>query len=163
MRIYRENNVNPAGGIMGCLPMLLQMPIWIAMYQGLWNDLDLRHAVFIPGWINDLAAPDALFTFPILGKISSFNLLPILLGIVFFFQMKIQTATQPKPADEQQAQVQKYSQFMFLLFPIFLYSAPAGLNLYYFASTSAGLVDTYIVRKTLKKRGILPANAEILP
>ena len=168
MRIYRENDVNPAGGIMGCLPMLIQMPIWIAMYQGLWNDLDLRHAAFIPGWINDLASPDALFTFapftlPLIGKIYSFNLLPILLGVVFFFQMKIQTASQPKPADEQQAQMQKMSSWMFLVLPLFLYNAPAGLNLYYFASTSAGLVDTYIVRKTLKKRGILPANAEILP
>ena len=168
MRIYKENNVNPAGGIMGCLPMLLQMPIWIAMYQGLWNDLDLRHAAFIPGWINDLASPDALFSFapftlPIIGKIYSFNLLPILLGVVFFFQMKIQTASQPKPADEQQAQMQKMSQWMFLILPLFLYNAPAGLNLYYFASTSAGLVDTYIVRKTLKKRGILPASAETLP
>ena len=168
MRIYKENNVNPAGGVMGCLPMLIQMPIWIAMYQGLWNDLDLRHAAFIPGWINDLAAPDALFalpafTLPMLGKVQSFNLLPILLGVVFFFQMKIQTASQPKPADEQQAQMQKMSQWMFLVLPLFLYNAPAGLNLYYFASTSAGLVDTYIVRKTLKKRGILPASAEILP
>ncbi|MGN6367217.1 MAG: YidC/Oxa1 family insertase periplasmic-domain containing protein [Phycisphaerae bacterium] len=168
MRIYRENNVNPAGGIMGCLPMVIQMPIWIAMYQGLWNDLDLRHAAFIPGWINDLAAPDALFalpafTLPLLGKVQSFNLLPILLGIGFFFQMKIQTASQPKPADEQQAQMQKMSQWMFLILPIFLYNAPAGLNLYYFASTTAGLVDMYIVRKTLKKRGILAANDPTLP
>ncbi|HUO10620.1 MAG TPA: YidC/Oxa1 family insertase periplasmic-domain containing protein [Phycisphaerae bacterium] len=169
MRVYRENNVNPAGGIMGCLPMLIQMPIWIAMYQGLWNDLDLRHATFIPGWITDLAAPDALFSFPAItipflgAHIASFNLLPILLGVVFFFQMKIQTATQPKPTDEQQAQMQKMSQWMFLILPIFLYNAPAGLNLYYFASTAAGLVDTYIVRKTLKKRGILPASAETLP
>jgi YidC/Oxa1 family membrane protein insertase len=168
MRVYKDNNVNPAGSLMGCLPMLIQMPIWIAMYQGLWNDLDLRHAAFIPGWINDLAAPDALFalpafTLPLLGKVQSFNLLPILLGVVFFFQMKIQTASQPKPADEQQAQMQKMSQWMFLILPLFLYNAPAGLNLYYFASTSAGLVDTYIVRKTLKKRGILPASAEILP
>ncbi len=64
MRIYRENNVNPAGGILGCLPMLIQMPIWIAMYSGLYADIDLRHAAFIPGWINDLSSPDKFITFP---------------------------------------------------------------------------------------------------
>ncbi len=172
MRIYRENNVNPAGGIMGCLPMLIQMPIWIAMYSGLFADLDLRHAAFIPGWINDLSSPDALASFApvnipllsmVMGPISSFNLLPILLAVVFFFQMKVQMASQPKPADEQQAQMQNISKYMFFIVPLFLYSAPSGLNLYYFASTMAGLVDTYIVRKTLKKRGILPANAESPP
>jgi YidC/Oxa1 family membrane protein insertase len=172
MRIYRENNVNPAGGILGCLPMLIQMPIWIAMYDGLWADIDLRHASFIPGWINDLSQPDSIvhftpFSIPLLssmlGPISAFNLLPLLLAVVFYFQMKVQMASQPKAADPQQAQMQNMSKYMFFVVPLFLYTAPAGLNLYYFASTMAGLVDTYIVRKTLKKRGILPANAKNLP
>ena len=172
MRIYKENDVNPAGGILGCLPMLLQMPIWIEMYSGLWADIDLRHASFIPGWINDLSQPDAVvhfvpFSIPllssILGPISALNLLPLLLAVVFFFQMKVQMASQPKPADEQQAQMQNMSKYMFFIVPLFLYTAPSGLNLYYFASTMAGLVDTYIVRKTLKKRGILPSNAPTLP
>ena len=60
----------------------------------------------------------------------------------------------------QQAQMQKMSQYMIFLFPLFLYNAPSGLNLYIFASTIGGLFDTYLVRKTLKKRGILPATAE---
>ncbi len=77
--------------------------------------------------------------------------------------MKVQMASQPKPADEQQAQMQNMSKYMFFVVPLFLYSAPSGLNLYYFASTMAGLVDTYIVRKTLKKRGILPSDADNLP
>jgi YidC/Oxa1 family membrane protein insertase len=172
MRIYRENNVNPAGGILGCLPMLIQMPIWIAMYSGLWADIDLRHASFIPGWINDLSQPDSVMSFKpvtipllssLMGPIGSLNLLPILLAVVFFFQMKVQMALQPKATDPQQAQMQNMSKYMFFIVPLFLYTAPAGLNLYYFASTMAGLVDTYIVRKTLKKRGILPANAPTLP
>jgi YidC/Oxa1 family membrane protein insertase len=175
MRVYRENNVNPAGGILGCLPMLIQMPIWAALWSGLRTDIDLRHAAFIPGWINDLSHPDTilptalpvlghpLFTLPLLGDIYGLNLLPLLLAGVFYFQMKVTTASQPKPADEQQAQMQKMSQYMIFLFPLFLYSAPSGLNLYIFASTLGGLVDTWLVRKTLKKRGILPATAQALP
>ena len=71
MRIYRENKVNPAGGVLGCLPMLIQMPIWAALYSGLSTDIDLRHATFIPGWINDLSKPDTIWPtrgfLPVLG------------------------------------------------------------------------------------------------
>ena len=77
--------------------------------------------------------------------------------------MKVTTASQPKPADEQQAQMAKISQYMIFIFPLFLYNAPSGLNLYIFASTMGGLLDTYLVRKTLKKRGILAPNAPLLP
>jgi YidC/Oxa1 family membrane protein insertase len=175
MRIYRENNINPAGGIMGCIPMLIQMPIWVALYAGLRADIDLRHMPFIPGWINDLASPDAvwphaaqllghpLFSIPLLGEIYGLNLLPILLIGVFYFQMKVSTASQPKPADDQQAQMQKMSQYMIFIFPLFLYNAPSGLNLYIFASTMGGLLDTYIVRKSLKKQGLLAPTAPLLP
>lgn len=175
MRIYKENKINPAGGVMGCLPMLIQMPIWAALYSGLRNDIDLRHAPFVPGWINDLASPDLvvphaipvighpLFHLPMVGDIYGLNLLPILLTAVFYIQMKVSMASQPKPADEQQAQMQKISQYMIFIFPLFLYNAPSGLNLYIFASTMAGLLDTWLVRKTLKKQGILPTSAPALP
>jgi YidC/Oxa1 family membrane protein insertase len=172
MRIYREHNVNPAGGVMGCLPMMLQTPIWIAVWTGLSTDIDLRHAAFIPGWINDLSGPDQTITFApvhipllssLIGPISALNLLPILLGLVVFVQMKVQMASQPRPADDQQAQMQKISSYMVLVFPLFLYTMPSGINLYYFASTLGGLVDTYFVRKSLKKKGILPTNAPVLP
>ena len=176
LKIFKENNYNPAGGILGCLPMLIQMPIWIALYASLQIDIDLRHAAFIPGWISDLSSPDAVYTFvtpirlwivgytdPVDGlNHVAINLLPLLLGIVFYFQMKITTSSQPKPADEQQAQMQKISSYMILIFPIFLYAAPSGLNLYIFASTLGGLVDTYLVRRTLRARGILPASAGAL-
>ncbi len=169
MRIYKENNVNPAGGIAGCLPMMLQMPIWIALYAGLQIDIDLRHAAFIPGWINDLANPDTIIAvsdpaglnIPILsmllGPIHGLNLLPILLGVVFFVQMRISMASMPQSADPQQAQTQKMSQYMILLFPLFLYGSPSGLNVYIFASTIGGIFDTWLVRKHLRKEGLLPA------
>jgi len=105
-----------------------------------------------------------VFTIPLLGwDVYGLNLLPLLLAAVFYIQMKVSTATQPKPADEQQAQMQKMSSYMIFLFPLMLYNAPSGLNLYIFASTMGGLLDTYIVRKALKKQGILAPTASLLP
>ncbi|MEI8198383.1 MAG: YidC/Oxa1 family membrane protein insertase, partial [Phycisphaerae bacterium] len=170
MQVYKDKKVNPAGGIMGCLPMLLQMPIWIALYSGLAVDIDLRHASFITGWIDDLSNPDTVlqtqtsFHMPVLGlthnglPFIALNVLPILLGIVFFIQMRIQSKTMPKPADEQQAQTQKISQYMILLFPLFLYNAPSGLNLYIFASTAGGIFDTWLVRRHMRAKGMLPGQ-----
>lgn len=170
MKLYKEKKVNPAGGIMGCLPMLLQMPIWLALYSGLRVDIDLRHASFL--WISDLSNPDWLmkfntsFSIPILGVMEAgqqsvflLNLLPILLTFVFFFQMKMQAKTMPTPTDPQQAQTQKISQYMILLFPLFLYNAPSGLNLYIFASTIGGLFDTWLVRRHMLAKGILTPPA----
>ncbi len=163
MAMYKERGINPAASVLGCLPMLLQMPIWIALYSGLAVDIDLRQAGFIPGWITDLANPDTLATFHtpfsiwFLGytyhgqNFISINLLPVLLGIVFFFQMRFQMRLAPTPTDPQQAQTQKISQFMVILFPLFLYNAPSGLNLYICASTLGGLVDTTLVRRHLKR------------
>ena len=163
MQLYKEKNVNPAAGILGCLPMLLQMPIWIALYSGLQVDIDLRQASFIPGWITDLSSPDTLarfhtaFQVPIIGyshhgqDFIAFNLLPLLLGVVFYLQMQFQMRLSPTPTDPQQKQMQKMSQFMVLVFPLFLYNAPSGLNLYICASTLGGLIDMTFIRRHLKK------------
>jgi len=163
MALYSKHGVNPAGTVLGCLPMLLQMPIWIALYSGLAVDIDLRQASFIPGWINDLANPDSIAVFhtpfhvPILGYIyhgqsfMALNLLPILLGIVFFFQMRFQMRLAPTPTDPQQKQAQAISQYMILILPIVLYNAPSGLNLYICASTLGGLLDMWLVRRHIKK------------
>lgn len=173
MALYSKHGVNPAGTVLGCLPMLLQMPIWIALYSGLAVDIDLRQASFIPGWINDLANPDSIAVFhtpfhiPILGYMyhgqsyMALNLLPILLGIVFFFQMRFQMRLAPKPTDPQQKQAQAISQYMILILPIVLYNAPSGLNLYICASTLGGLLDMWLVRRHIKKleaAGKMPAR-----
>ncbi len=167
MSLYKERHINPAAGVLGCLPMLLQMPIWIALYSGLQVDIDLRHAGFIPGWITDLSSPDTLMTFRtpfhvwVFGYVwhgqdfLAFNLLPILLGIAFFFQMRYQMKLTPAAADPQQRQAQKISQFSVFLFPVFLYNVPSGLNLYICASTLAGLIDTWRIRRHLER--IAPA------
>nr|MBX2852565.1 YidC/Oxa1 family membrane protein insertase [Phycisphaeraceae bacterium] len=169
MKLFREKGINPAAGAVGCLPMFLQMPIWIALYAMLYYAIELRHepafyGVFqaIAGWpfLADLSSADRFIPLgPDDGSMvfnlifirldySSINILPILMGITFFINMKFTT---PPPMNEQQATQQKIMRIMPLLFPFFLYSAPAGLTLYICASTMAGIVDSYIVRKHVKE------------
>jgi len=143
--------------ILGCLPMFLQMPIWIALWSSLQSTFELRQAPFLWGltWIHDLAKPDALIRFatvrlPFGIHLDSLNILPIFLGVVFFIQQKMQ----PKPvaATPEQAQQQKMMQWMSLLFPVFLYNGPSGLNLYIFTSTVIGIVESKVIRKHIKER-----------
>jgi YidC/Oxa1 family membrane protein insertase len=138
--------------------MMIQMPIWIALYGAINVSIDLRGAPFLPFWITNLSAPDALFTFqpitiPILGwVIDSFNLLPILMGVAFYLQQKL-TPSQSKTTDPQMAQQQKMMMIMFpLMFPLMLYKAPSGLNLYIMASTFGGVFEQYVIRKHIREK-----------
>lgn len=155
MQFYKEQGATP---IMGCLPMMLQTPIWIALYAGLQSTFDLRHQPFLYGltWIKDLAKPDHLLTlrepFDLFGMIhvSGLHVIPFLLAVVFYFQFKLQ----PKPPvqTEEQIQQQKIMQWMTLLFPVFLYPAPAGLNIYILSSTTFGMIESKFIRDALKRK-----------
>jgi YidC/Oxa1 family membrane protein insertase len=153
MALYKEQGASP---ITGMIPMFIQMPIWIALYSAIDASVSLRGAKFLPFWITNLSAPDALFHFPavqipLLGKFDSFNLLPILMGLAFYLQQKL-TPTQAA-ANTQMAQQQKIMMIMMpILFPLMLYSAPSGLNLYIMASTFAGAIEQYVIKKHIKER-----------
>ncbi|MEM1446570.1 MAG: YidC/Oxa1 family insertase periplasmic-domain containing protein [Planctomycetota bacterium] len=183
MKLYREKGINPAG-MLGCLPMLLQMPIWIALYAMLYLAIELRHEQAFYGvfqaisngtwpFLADLSVSDRFIpifaekrTFNLLFLIvdySAINILPLLMGVVFYFNMKFTT---PPPATPEQAQQQKIMKIIPFTFPIFLYSAPAGLTLYITASTLAGIVDSYIVRRHIKQQeedGTLFDKKEVKP
>jgi YidC/Oxa1 family membrane protein insertase len=159
MEFYKEQGFTP---LLGCLPMFLQMPIWIALWQALSGTFELRHAPFLYGltWINDLSKPDHLIdfdqTFSILFiQISGVNLLPILLAVVFWLQQKY--TPKPPTTTPEQAQQQKMMQWMVLLFPLFLYSGPSGLNLYILASTAFGIIESKVIRDHIKQREALEA------
>jgi YidC/Oxa1 family membrane protein insertase len=114
MALYRENKVNPAGG---CLPMLLQMPLFFALYSVLWNAIELRQAPFV-FWIHDLSAPDKLFEvagFPI-------RLLPLLMAGSGFLTQKL-TPTDPRQASTMY--------MMNAVMVVFFYGLPSGLVLYW--------------------------------
>ncbi len=125
MSYMRTHKINPASG---CLPLLIQFPVFIALYRVLYNSIELRHAAF-GFWIHDLSAHDPYFV------------LPVLVGITFYFQTKLN----PTPmADPAQQTMMKIMPVMFSVFMIFL---PSGLNLYIFVSTLWGIVQQYMVQK----------------
>ncbi len=135
MELYKEHKVNPLGG---CLPLLLQMPIFFALYQALMRCVVLKGATFL--WIKDLSAPDRLFMLPIslplLGN--EFNLLPILMAIGMFIQQKITMQSSVGGSAEQQ----KIMLIIFpLMFGIIFYHMPAGLVLYWFVNSGLMLVN----------------------
>jgi len=115
MALYREYKVNPMGG---CWPILVQMPVFIALYAVLANCIELRQAPFF-GWINDLSTPDVLFrvgTFPI-------HILPFIMFLTTILQQKLTPMTDPR---------QKMMGYMMPVMMLFIfYSFPAGLNLYW--------------------------------
>jgi len=167
MKLYKTAGFTP---ILGCLPMLLQMPIWIALYRGLQSSVALRHAPFLPIWITDLAAPDALitfshplmggYTFPMVGVITSFNLLPILLAVAMFLQQKFSPQAAASAGDQKQATQKQMMYFMTVFFLLIFYNMPSGLNLYIMTSTFAGVAEQYFIRKHIRERQAAEAAAE---
>ena len=154
--------------ILGCLPMFLQMPIWIALWSSLQTTFELRQAPFLWGftWIDDLSKPDHLIELANPIKLffgiqfDGLNVLPILLGVVFFIQQKLQ----PKPPamTPEQEQQQKIMQWMTLLFPLFLYSGPSGLNLYILTSTTIGIIESKRIRQHIKEREELEKGDRVI-
>lgn len=120
MKLYQEHG-NP---LSGCLPMFLQMPLLFALYQVFKSTIQLRGAMFIPGWIPDLSTSENLFTLPFNLPFygNEFNLLPIIMALTMFFQSKM-TMQDPK----QKQMLYFMPLFMLVLFNRF----PSGLNLYY--------------------------------
>lgn len=156
MALYKEQGASP---VMGMLPMLVQMPVWIALYSAINASLSLRGAAFLPFWITDLSAPDALFRFSTITipfvkwHISSFNLLPILMGIAFYLQQKLMPKSAAASTNPQLEQQQKMMMIMMpIMFPLMLYSRPSGLNLYIMASTFAGVFEQYVIRKHIREK-----------
>lgn len=157
MELYREQGASP---IMGFLPMFVQMPIWIALWSAIYTSIDLRGAAFLPFWITDLSVPDALIRWtpiriPLLGwHLGALNLLPILMGVAFYLQQKLTPMQQPSAATNPQlAQQQKMMNVMMpLMFPLMLYTAPSGVNLYIMSSTFAGVIEQYVIKKHIRER-----------
>jgi YidC/Oxa1 family membrane protein insertase len=155
--VQKKHGVSHSAMLMGMLPMLVQMPIWIALYGAIYASIDLRGAGFLPFWITDLSAPDALFRFkaftvPLFGRIDSFNLLPILMGIAFYLQQKLMPS-QSTAATPEAAQQQKMMMIMMpVMFPLMLYTSPSGLNLYIMASTFGGVMEQYIIKKHIREK-----------
>jgi len=137
MQLYKTYKVNPLGG---CLPMLLQIPVFFALYKVLLQSIELRHAPFFL-WINDLSAPDRLMIgdliIPFIGGIP---VLTILMGISMWFQQKMT----PTTMDPTQA---KIMQFLPVIFTFMFLSFPSGLVLYWLVNNVLSIVQQYYINK----------------
>ena len=136
MQMYRTHKVNPVGG---CLPMLLQIPVFFALYRVLYSALAIRHAPFML-WINDLSAPDRLpvgLNIPYLGGLP---VLTILMGISMFAQQKMS----PTTGDPRQ---EKMMMMMPVIFTVFFVNFPSGLVLYWLVNNLLSIGQQYYINK----------------
>ena len=135
MELYKKHRANP---LSGCLPLIFQMPIFIALFQVLSRSPELRGATFL--WIRDLSSPDALIRFPsavpLLG--SSLNLLPLLMMGAMFLQQRMTQPSQVAVTEEQEIQ-QKMFRWFPLFFGFLFYGLPSGLVLYWVTNTTLTL------------------------
>ncbi|MBK7703995.1 MAG: membrane protein insertase YidC [bacterium] len=152
MKLYKEEGVNPLAGMSGCMPMLVQMPVFIALYQVLYNMVDLRMAPWL-GWINDLSQPDALFvlpfSLPLLGNL--FNLLPLLMAAVTWWQTKL------TPTSGAGGQMAAMNTIMPVMMLFFLYNMPSGLVIYWTINTAVTALQTWRIHKSAPASGGAPA------
>lgn len=131
MKLYRTYGINPLGG---CLPMFIQLPVFLAFYRMLWSAVELRHESFL--WVSDLSMPDTLFT---IGGID-INPLPILMGLTSF----VQIAITPKTGDKTQ---QMIFMMMPLIFIVICYNFAAALSLYWTTSNAFSILQTWLMNK----------------
>jgi YidC/Oxa1 family membrane protein insertase len=155
MNLYKQAGASP---VLGCLPMFLQMPIWIGLFSCISASVELRHAAFLPVWLTDLAAPDALVSWGtdiwLIGD--SFNLLPIVVAAGMFLQAKLNpsmsgaSATATKP---EQVQTQKMMRVMMpAMMLVIFYHMPSGLTLYIGSSIFIGVLEQYVIRKHIREK-----------
>ncbi|MEW6535306.1 MAG: membrane protein insertase YidC [Candidatus Auribacterota bacterium] len=131
MALYKKEKVNPLGG---CLPMLVQLPIFFALFRTLSNAYELIHAKFF--WIQSLSAPDHFMTLPI-GDGFPLNILPLIMGVTMVVQQKMSTV------DPQQ---QKMMMMMPVFFTFLLYNLPSGLVLYWTLSNVISIVQQKMIK-----------------
>ena len=134
MELWRENKVSPMSG---CLPMLIQMPVFLGFFTMIRSAIELRGAHFL--WVSDLTKPDTIFFIPGIGM--PFNLLPLLMVSVLVWQAHLQP-----PSPGMDPSQQKMMRYMPLIFLLFLYNYSAGMSLYMTVSTLMGILQTRLTR-----------------
>jgi YidC/Oxa1 family membrane protein insertase len=143
MKLYKEAGVNPLGG---CLPMLLQMPVFIALFQVLRNTIELRQAPFV-GWITDLSQPDVLFrlpmTLPVVGN--AFSLLPLIMGATMLAQTKIGGSLTGSPGT--QSTPKGFNTMLPIVFTFLFYKMPSGLVIYWIINTVLSVAQQYYINR----------------
>ncbi len=142
MGLYKTYKVNPMSG---CLPMVVQIPVFFAFYRMLYGAIELRHAPFF-WWVTDLSAPDRLFTFnfsiPMMTPPCGIPVLTIIMGATMFLQQRLS----PPPGDPSQA---KFMMMMPLIFTVIFVNFPAGLVLYWLTNNILSISQQYYITKKI--------------
>jgi YidC/Oxa1 family membrane protein insertase len=139
MNLYKTYKVNPLGG---CMPMLLQIPVFFALYKVLLQCIELRHAPFML-WINDLAAPDRLWIGIDIPYLGGLPVLTLLMGASMFLQQKLT----PTTADPTQA---KIMMFLPVIFTFMFLNFASGLVLYWFVNNLLAILQQYMINRSGK-------------
>jgi YidC/Oxa1 family membrane protein insertase len=150
MQLYKDRKVNPAAG---CLPILIQIPIFFALYKVIFVTIELRHAPFF-GWLNDLSAPDTSTIFNLFGLLPwaapapgtilaliFIGVLPILLGITMWLQQKLN----PAPADPVQQQIFAWMPWVFMFM---LGGFASGLVVYWITNNTITFIQQYTIMRS---------------
>ena len=143
MAMYKREKINPAAG---CIPILIQIPVFFALYKVLFVSIEMRHAPFF-GWIQDLSAPDPTNLFELFGLIPwdtptflHIGIWPLIMGATMFLQQRLN----PQPTDPIQARM---FQFMPLIFMVFLAGFPAGLVVYWAWNNTLSIGQQWIIMR----------------
>jgi YidC/Oxa1 family membrane protein insertase len=149
MEVYKQEGVSPAAQMGGCLPMLIQIPVFFSLYKVILINIDMRHAPFF-GWIHDLSATDPTNIFNLFGlipfdpsQLSPFlhlGVWPVVLGLTMFFQQKLNPPA-PDPAQ------QKMLQFMPLIFVFMMGRFPAGLVIYWCWNNTLTIAQQWYIQR----------------
>lgn len=162
--LFKKHNCHP---LSGCLPSLIQLPIFVGLYKALSVDIELRQAALIPGikWCSNLAAPDRLWhweSLPLFGINSAIgmlgpylNILPVFSAVLFLVQQKI---LMPPPTDEQQEMQQQMMKFMPIMMCFIFWKFPAGLSIYFIASSLWGVAERKLLPKKTDPPAIKPST-----
>lgn len=178
-KLWQEEGVSPLG-MLGCLPMILVTPVWLGVYSVIFYAVELRHEAAFYGlfqsltggkwhFLADLASADRAIDFgtsfkipllsTMLGPISSLNILPLVLGAVFFVHQKYLTppsTVQLTPEQEQQQKIVKWMSV--IMFPLFMYNSPSGLSLYFITNSTLAIFESKWIRAHAEKHGLLDLN-----
>ena len=152
--LYKKEKVNP---LSGCLPLLLQIPIFFSLYNLFNSHFELRGAMFIPGWIPDLSVAESVYDLPFsfLG-IDAIRLLPLIMLATQFLSSKL---TQPPSTDASGSQMKLLNYAMPVVFLFMLYNMPSGLTLYWTVQNLLSIVQQVYINRMRKRKATTPVPA----
>lgn len=179
-KLWSEEGVSPFG-MVGCIPMVLVMPVWMGVWAVIFHAFELRQQAAFYGifqtmtsgkwfFLSDLAEPDHVLTFAkpfhiwglssMMGPISGLNILPLLLGAVFYMHQKYLTPPSAGPmTPEQEMQTKMIKVMSVVMFPVMMYNSPSGLALYFIANSTLAIFENQWIRSRAEKQGLLdPEN-----